>query len=162
MTSSPFDDEFWRRQDELLGMVPPPPTSLPPTSVPPTSVPPAAEVTHRMPIVSGPTPPPPTDGPRPSTDADLAALEAEVRDATQRAAAAERRAEERDAALRAVIETFETQLADMEAEHVRRLETIRIGAESEAKRIMADGRRRADSLLAGVRPSYEQGLGDVG
>ena len=48
------------------------------------------------------------------------------------------------------------------AEHVRRLETIRMGAESEAKRIMADGRRRADSLLAGVRPSYEQGLGDVG
>lgn len=138
MSAIPLDDDFWRRHDHLLGIAP------------------AAgpEITNRIPVVDPAAPPPPSPvAPAAAATApgrevvDLVALDREVAETTARAVEAERRVAERDAALRAVVEAFEQQLADMEAEHARKLEAIRLGAEAVADRVLGDARRLVAELL---------------
>lgn len=136
MSPVPVDDEFWRRHDPLIGVTPA-----------------ATEITNRIPIIDASTVPPADAAVADQPEIDIAALEHEVHETVQRAAEGEQRAAERDAALRAVVVTFEQQLADMEAEHARRLETIRLGAESTAERILAEARERAAALLAEAEAS---------
>lgn len=155
VTSASRDDEFWRRQDELLGFAPP--TVLPITAQTPVidSVPAQGSpaVVPGIPPTVSPSVAPADHQPA----ANLAELEARLSEALARVASVERQEAARDAALRAVVETFEQQLGDMEASHTRRLSTIRIGAENEARRILAEADARADQLAAGVRETTCEG-----
>ena len=134
------DDDFWRRTDELLGFAPP--TALP--------------ITNRTPIIDVvPIQGTPIDhiieaAADQQAAADLSLLEARLSEALARVASAERHQAARDAALRAVVETFEQQLSDMEASHTRRLTTIRIAAENEARRILAEADTQAELLAQGA------------
>ncbi len=131
MSPVPVDDEFWRRHDPLIGIAPA-----------------ATEITNRIPTIDATTVPPIDTTTSGRDEPDVVAFEIEVNETMQQAAEAEQRATERDTALRSVVTTFEQQLADMEAEHGRRLEAIRLGAESAAERTLAEARARAAALLA--------------
>ncbi len=80
----------------------------------------------------------------------LAELERQLQAATTHAAVMERRAAELDAALRATVEAFRDQLADLECDHERRLTTIRAAAHADAQRIMDDAQRREADLMAEI------------
>lgn len=97
-----------------------------------------------------PQPAAPVAPPASAQRSEFVELEQQLHTATARAAIVERRAAELDAGLRATVEAFRVQLADLEREHPRRLTTIRAAAQADVERIMTDARRRESELMAEI------------